>query len=328
MLIVPMFFSLSGFLVASSLERCKSLISFLGLRCFRILPALSVEVVLSALLLGPLLTTLPLHDYFASPALHRYFLNVIGEIHYYLPGVFEQNPFTQVNGQLWTVPYELICYIVLAGLTVIGAYKNARWFAYTIILCYILQIFNTIYRPHPGVGNATGSTAVMSFLSGILIYRYRDKITHSLTAFLLLGALSVALLSIPNGMRFAPLPIAYLTVYLGLMTPPRNAFILSGDYSYGIYLYGFPIQQAYAAIDPVFRVWYWNLAVTVPTVLAFAALSWWVIEKPVMKLRPVLKKAEDWFVNYPAVRLSRPLQFFSGLNAMSYEKANTYIKRD
>lgn len=123
MMIVPMFFSLSGFLVSGSFERNKSLVTFMGLRVFRIMPALSVEVLLSALILGPLLTVLPLEAYYGSPVFHAYFWNLVGEIHYYLPGVFESNPVRQVNGQLWTVPYELVCYVVLAGFAVLGIYK-------------------------------------------------------------------------------------------------------------------------------------------------------------------------------------------------------------
>src|SRR5271163_2930831 len=64
--LLPMFFSLSGFLVAGSLERSNTLITFLGLRVFRIMPALAVEILLSALVLGPLLTTVSLDDYFSS----------------------------------------------------------------------------------------------------------------------------------------------------------------------------------------------------------------------------------------------------------------------
>lgn len=106
LLIVPMFFALSGFLVAGSLERSKSLVGFLGLRVFRIMPALAVEVLLSALILGPLLTTASLGSYFADPVLHSYFWNILGDIHYKLPGLFQQNPTDLVNGQLWTVPYQ------------------------------------------------------------------------------------------------------------------------------------------------------------------------------------------------------------------------------
>ena len=61
-----MFFCLSGFLVAGSLERCRTPISFAGLRIFRIFPALVVEVLLSALILGPLLTHYSLKMYFMN----------------------------------------------------------------------------------------------------------------------------------------------------------------------------------------------------------------------------------------------------------------------
>ena len=316
MLIVPMFFSLSGFLVAGSFERNKSLITFLGLRVFRIMPALVVEVLLSALILGPLLTTLPLGDYFSSPVFHAYFWNILGEIHYYLPGVFEQNPFTQVNGQLWTVPYELICYVVLAGFAVLGIYRKASWLWYALLLCYGLQVLNTILRPREDVISATGSTVVMSFIAGLLLYRYRTKISWSLTLCLVTAAVSLWLATIPAGQRFAPLPIAYMTVYLGLLNPPRNKLLLSGDYSYGIYLYGYPIQQALIAANPVFRVWYWHLLAVVPAISLFAAFSWWVIEKPVLGRKDVLKRLESWYMNNALVQQYRWLRFFSAISAM------------
>ncbi|MCI0735547.1 MAG: acyltransferase family protein, partial [Beijerinckiaceae bacterium] len=90
--ILPMFFALSGFLVAGSLERSKTMITFLGLRVIRIYPALAVEVTLSALLIGTAVTTLPLGSYFSDPLFWKYLLNAIGDVHFYLPGVFETNP--------------------------------------------------------------------------------------------------------------------------------------------------------------------------------------------------------------------------------------------
>ncbi|SHN38015.1 Acyltransferase family protein [Duganella sacchari] len=115
------FFALSGFLVAGSLLRCKTLFMFLGLRVVRIVPALFLEVTISALLLGPLVTTVPLSTYFSSQEFHSYFLNIAGIIHYTLPGVFETNPFPKViNGQLWTIPWELECYVALSLLSLVG----------------------------------------------------------------------------------------------------------------------------------------------------------------------------------------------------------------
>src|SRR5207245_877255 len=119
--IVPMFFTLSGFLVAGSLERCQTLISFMGLRAIRIYPALMVEVLLSAFLIGTCITSDSIKDYFTDSEFREYLLNSIGDIHYNLPAVFENNPFPRiVNSQLWTVPYELGCYLTLAGLAILG----------------------------------------------------------------------------------------------------------------------------------------------------------------------------------------------------------------
>ena len=101
---LPMFFALSGYLVAGSLERSKTILTFIGLRVIRIYPALAVEVALSAFLIGTAVTTLPLAAYFRDPLFWKYLLNVTGHIHYSLPGVFENNPWPEmVNVQLWGI---------------------------------------------------------------------------------------------------------------------------------------------------------------------------------------------------------------------------------
>lgn len=86
-LVIPAFFALSGFLVAGSLER-NNLPLFVVLRIIRIFPALTAEVMISAILIGSIFTTLPLSQYFTDPDFFRYLLNTIGDIHFYLPSVF------------------------------------------------------------------------------------------------------------------------------------------------------------------------------------------------------------------------------------------------
>jgi len=120
-----MFFALSGFLVAGSLERSKTTLTFIGLRLIRIYPALAVEVALSAFLIGMAVTAFPLVTYFQDPLFLKYLLNVIGDIHYNLPGVFENNPVPKiVNAQLWTVPVELMCYVALTVLVLLGGVQR------------------------------------------------------------------------------------------------------------------------------------------------------------------------------------------------------------
>jgi peptidoglycan/LPS O-acetylase OafA/YrhL len=291
-----MFFSLSGFLVAGSLERSRTLLTFLGLRVLRIVPALAVEVFLSALVLGPLLTDLPLTAYFQHPQFFAYFLNILGDIHYQLPGVFVSNPFPLVNGQLWTVPYELACYIVLTILALTGIFHRRSWLFFSLLAFYGAQIANTILRTNDQMKGAGGSTLVMSFIAGLVLYRYRERIPWSGRLFLLAMAVSVVLIFVPNGVRFSALPIAYATMYLGLHSPPRNKLVLSGDYSYGLYLYGFPVQQAIMASSPGLRHWYLNLLLAVPCAAVVAVGSWWLVERPALAQRKRLKQLEEWYL--------------------------------
>lgn len=304
--VLPMFFALSGFLVAGSLERSKTLVTFLGLRIIRIVPALACEVLLSALILGPLLTSLPLKDYFLHPTFASYFLNILGDIHYALPGLFLDNPVPNVmNGQLWTVPYELLCYIVLAGLSLLGIFKRRQFLLLFLIALYGLQCLKMLYDIHTGNVNELGDSVsgrilVMVFVAGILLYRYREKVPYHPLLFLVSAAAMLVLLSLPFGGKFVAIPAAYVTVYLGLMMPQRNKILLSGDYSYGLFLYGYPIQQTIASLGPDYQHWYIVIALALPIAALAAVASWWTIEKPALKLKFLLKRWEDRYLRYRA----------------------------
>lgn len=106
-MLVPMFFALSGFLVAASSMRLSTK-DFLLNRAARILPALVADIVFAALLIGPLVTTLPAKQYFTSATFFTYFLNITGWMQYSLPGVFGSNPKPEVNGALWTIPSKSV----------------------------------------------------------------------------------------------------------------------------------------------------------------------------------------------------------------------------
>lgn len=137
--IIPVFFALSGFLVAGSLERNR-LHQFITLRFMRLIPALAVEIALSALFLGLIFTTLPKLEYLSSTQLYAYFLNIIGDIHFELPGVFKDNPFPGfVNGQLWTIPFELECYLALILLSVSTLLKRRLAFV-SVVVCLALAL--------------------------------------------------------------------------------------------------------------------------------------------------------------------------------------------
>lgn len=289
-MILGMFFALSGFLVSGSLDRCRTLVSFMGLRAIRIYPALAVEVLLSAFLIGPWLTSSALVDYFSSPIFFKYLLNALGDIHYQLPGLFLDNPKSNiVNSQLWTVPWELACYVVLGVLVFLGARKWPIIFP----LAMIVGILAFTFLPHV----PRGTRLVIAFLGGITLHIYRNKVPWHPGLFA--AALSLALVFAYFNLS-GPLILcaAYMTVFLGLCNPPRNVVIRGADYSYGMYLYGYVIQQALYQLTPYARAWYTNAILALIVAAGFAAFSWYCVEKPALNLRGVVKKIEARYLAF------------------------------
>lgn len=302
--ILPAFFALSGFLVAGSLERSSSLLRFIALRIIRIGPALGVEVFLSALVLGPWLTTIAWADYFADRAFWSYFLNVLGVIHFTLPGLFASNPVANiVNGQLWTIPYELECYAALAGIAAVGFFRRSHLMLGAVAGLQILLITRALWPianaadvPELG-GIFSGRLLVMSFLWGVVLFRLRAKIPYRGWLAAGLGAVAVALMLAPLGDVFASPLIAYVTMYVGLQNPRRTAIVSLGDFSYGIFLYGFVVQQFVASLGTWTHHWYVNAGLALPLVTLFAAFSWYCVEKPALRLRamlPILDPLDTW----------------------------------
>lgn len=302
-LILPMFFALSGFLVAGSLMRSRTLGVFIGLRIIRIFPALSVEVVLSALLLGPFFTSLTLAEYFTDPIFFAYFLNIVGHVHFTLPGVFQQNPHPYVvNGQLWTVPYELYCYISLCALAFVGAVRMPWLFVSGALGLLAASVVFKIVRDGaiPGfiIGPVPGIILVICFLFGVLLHIVRKRVAFNHFIGVLSGLLSaVSVWFVPYGEFILPLPVAYFTVYLGLLNPPRMFLVDGVDFSYGLFLYGYPIQQALAATSVFFLGWTANFVGSVALGILFAAMSWRFIEKPALNFRKVLYHWEEKWVS-------------------------------
>jgi peptidoglycan/LPS O-acetylase OafA/YrhL len=288
--ILPMFFALSGFLVAGSLLRTGNLGEFFGLRAIRLLPALFVEICLSALIIGPLFTSLSLAEYFSSQGFFSYFANIVGWIHYQLPGVFLNNPHPNVvNEQLWTIPWELDCYIALGVLAVLTFTRRPWLFLSVVVICHAVAIIRYGWKPLDGWVSVKGHILVLSFLVGVTFYLFKDRIIWSWPLFAASSIAFYAALLIPHGDLVCTLPATYATVFLGVCDPTRNRIVLSGDYSYGLYLYGFPIQQAFASIWPGA-----NLSIVFAMIIAFAfaAMSWWCIEKPAIKLRKLLPRGD------------------------------------
>jgi peptidoglycan/LPS O-acetylase OafA/YrhL len=118
---VLMFFSISGFLIAQSWHRDPSVLSFTVKRTLRLMPALATSVLLTAFLLGPIVTSLPLAAYLGDGETWSFVTaNLTFQTFYGLPGVFAHATYPDaVNGSLWTLPLELKAYgfVVAVGST-------------------------------------------------------------------------------------------------------------------------------------------------------------------------------------------------------------------
>lgn len=320
--VLPMFFALSGFLVSGSVIRSKTILEFILLRALRIVPALLVEILLSALVLGPLFTMRPLAVYFSGHEFWQYLLNVIGWIHYFLPGVFAANPFPGVvNSSLWTIPFELECYLALVVFALFGLIRRRNVFLFLVVVLNI-ALAVAFYLQYEDVygERSPGRLLVVAFLAGVIIYLWRDRIVLNFKCFFAASAASLALLTWPETEFLAAFPIAYVTVYLGLTSPPKNWFLMTGDYSYGLYLFAFPIQQSYTFLFPAGRYWWANSTFALALGLLYAAFSWHVIEKRVLARKKNI-------ISYVESRLGRPRNLLFANRARAITPAQTPTSR-
>jgi peptidoglycan/LPS O-acetylase OafA/YrhL len=292
---LPMFFFLGGFLVTGSAYRVKSVVPFLIFRALRIVPELFVEVTLSAVVLGACLTTLPLAEYYTSEGFRAYFLNIVGVIHFTLPGVFEHNtvPTTNVvNVNLWTLPPDFEGYAIMAVLIATGIVFNKKYFGWLFVAANVLLL---VMLPLKFDWGASGEVYIQpklliySFYLGAACYIFAGCIRLSKPA----AALSFLALSCfwhKYTIIVGVWAICYLTLCFGFLPLGNMPLVRRGDYSYGIYLYGFPIERTLFWYFPEALDQWWKLVLAaLPVTLLFSALSWHLIEKPCLSFKNRLK---------------------------------------
>ena len=284
---VDVFFVASGFLVTGSLVSRGSLIGFLWARALRIYPALWVMLVLTVFVLAPALTTLSLTDYFHAQKTYEYFwkcAGLISGVRYSLPGVFNSMPLKgEFNGSLWTLPIELRMYLHLAAVWILLAgLPTLRLRALTLIVpvaAAVLLASILCSRLSGGSFNAA-NIRVFMFLVGTSFYLWRTYVRMSRTAMLALLA-TLALASFDKSVFFVAyvLCLAPLVLHLAYVPGGRlRSFNEWGDFSYGVYIYAFPIQQTLAQVLPGMSLLA-MVSLSGLLTLCVAALSWLGIEK-------------------------------------------------
>ena len=301
-LAVGVFFFFSGLYVTKSLSKTVNLRTYLAKRVERIFPQLAVVILISAFVLGPILTSLPVGTYFLSLGTYTYLLNAILIPIHNLPGVFEGLPYQTVNGPLWTLPVEFACYLMLWGisllLVLITKYKDQKnlsrivdsrafrvmlgvaiaiVFAGFIVVFYVLknEFLISVVRP------------VVIFIEGSLFYQYRDKIKVNWIAglgMILLLALSGAVGLFSIGMI---LLLPYITVSLTLGLPQIKADWTMFKISYEMYLLGWPIQQIVLLIFKGSMPAHINVILTVPFDILLAYILYKSVDSVMRRIQRV-----------------------------------------
>jgi peptidoglycan/LPS O-acetylase OafA/YrhL len=301
-LAVEIFFLVSGYLITRSLMQRDNLIDFAEARVLRIFPALVVCCAISVFILGLLVTTLPAREYLTHRLTWSYFLQngSLFSVHWVLPGVFETNILKSVvNGSLWTLPIEFKMYAAMFGLG-IGSIVIKRYRAalFTLLIGgYLVFSFATQSTQLASHTSDAPEPLIAFFLIGALFYLTRKYVPVSTTlALALWGALLLA-----RG-TFLAVPLYYATLSYSLLaiafdtTFQMHRFAKHGDFSYGLYLYGFPVKQTVILIAG-------NMSsnrlflIAFPITLVLAWLSWKFIEAPSLTrkgaISAYLKSSQD-----------------------------------
>ena len=288
-LAVYVFFAISGFLIAMSFARSNSPQVFLAARTLRLFPGLLVSLLLVAFVMGPLVTALPVAEYLTDPALPLFVLRNMALVSpaYELPGVFAGNPYPAVEGSIWTLVHEVVCYmgVLVAGL--LGAFRERHRMA----IC--LSVYGAVWLAyliawhglHPKVDALHRLS--LPFATGVLFFVLRDRLVLSGWGVLAAWAVwGLARGTVPAAVGPALiLALAYSTFWLAYVPRgPILAYNRLGDYSYGLYIYAFPLQGL--------MVWLFgpmgpgmNIALALPATLACAIMSWHLVEAPALALR-------------------------------------------
>jgi peptidoglycan/LPS O-acetylase OafA/YrhL len=284
---VDIFFLVSGFMISGSYLRRQHLPDFLWARVLRIFPAYLLCLVLCAFVLGAIYTKLPVWDYYRSPDVIHYVLQNLklqSSMVWQLPGVFTDNPQrATINGSIWTLPAEAHMYLWVALLGLLGVISR-RWLGSLIIAALFavgmiwpesnILMLPDIYLHVAGM-----------FGLGAICYIHRDIIPAGWPCFLLLAGLAFLLRNTPAypfafGIALAQFCFAFAYCI------PWHGFNRLGDYSYGLYLWGCPMQQTIAHHFPTLSPM-GNSLLAFPLALALGVLSWHLLEKQALKLKRV-----------------------------------------
>jgi peptidoglycan/LPS O-acetylase OafA/YrhL len=290
------FFMLSGLLVAQSLVTRGNLWDYGRARALRIFPALIACVLVTAVIVGPGLSYFGPHNYIMSTGWLEYIVKTLslstGSAQ--LPGVFALNPAgSVVNQSLWSLKYEVACYLILGGLAAfVAQFQRSP----SLIGALMAAWAGTMLWLKPGLFAGADFATVLAYFAlffgtGVAAYLLRDRIRISWQPLPVLALLFVVTwhtdLAEITSAAFVGYGLLWLATHrFGGLRAYTNAH----DYSYGVYIYSFPVTQALLSVWPGLNL-VSLMAATLGITLGLAFLSWELIERPALSLVRGWRKA-------------------------------------
>lgn len=277
---VKIFFFISGLVVTNSLLVNKNPIHFIKSRIFRIMPGLIFFCLASTILILPFFYDGSLKDYFLNSNLYNYILhNSLLITEYRINGVFgyEDNHRSVINGSIWTIPYEMLAYFILLAAFSVNLLNKKSLALVTFFFITLICMFQ------PGgflvfhEGPMERSMLSYCFACGVLFCIFKEKIKIKI---------SYSIILIVIYFLFSKTPISpfvfYATCFYVLLSISSMRFFLKlkpkYDISYGIYLWGWPVQQMVSKTAPSLGV-YSNTFLSLIIAMVIASLSWILIER-------------------------------------------------
>jgi peptidoglycan/LPS O-acetylase OafA/YrhL len=287
-LAVECFFIMSGYMILRSWLYSKGALDYFKRRALRILPALTVALLFCSLVVGPIATR-TLNEYFTNPYSYRYMLIMFGrdfKTTDWLPGVFENHPWPRsVNGSIWTIRYEIICYVGVALLGLIGIYRKRSMVLAIGLGIYALYVLSA--KKIIPLGPLDQLPYLMSFfMVGMLAYLYRERIPHS-PALCLLAVSCLLLATFLKVLQWVmPFGMGYLLFYIAFHRGIRlQHFARKGDLSYGVYIYAFPVQQLLVHFSGNRLEPHLHFVLALAISSGLAKLSWNYVEQPFIRMK-------------------------------------------
>jgi|SRR5215468_2219372 len=299
-LAVDGFFTLSGYLIMQSWASDPHPGRYLARRALRIYPAFLIVALLCGLVLGPIFGGGAAH-YFGQ---FRPLDFIVGALLFrepVVPPVFIDNPYTDVNGSLWTIQYEFMCYVVVLIAGLLARNRRAFWWALWLAALALNSLagdaLERIRFPGSRIILGDEPAAFVRFLgffgSGVLCYLHRDRLRlRTAPAVLCAVAVVLSLFSYDAAKLVLPTAGTYLQFWFAFRPAADSAlhrFVQRNDLSYGVYLFAWPVQQISIQMFHIQSAWV-LLPVAAAAALGLGFLSWRWLERPFLALKPSTRR--------------------------------------